>query len=86
MRPRAISSWAPARSRTTFNGMAGIHHRQPGIFLAALENPRVIFQIIPDGVHVHPAVVRMLLRLAGAERVAVITDAMQGDRARRRRL
>ena len=61
----------------TFNGMAGIHHRQPGIFLAALEDPRVTFQIIPDGVHVHPAVVRMLLRLAGAERVAVITDAMQ---------
>ncbi|MCY3832417.1 MAG: N-acetylglucosamine-6-phosphate deacetylase [Chloroflexi bacterium] len=61
----------------TFNGMAGIHHRQPGIFLAALENPGVTFQIIPDGVHVHPAVLRMLLRLAGAERVAVITDAMQ---------
>lgn len=61
----------------TFNGMAGIHHRRPGIFLAALEDPRVIFQIIPDGVHVHPAVVRMLLRLAGEERVAVITDAMQ---------
>ncbi len=60
----------------TFNGMAPIHHRQPGIFVAALERPDVTFQIIPDGVHVHPAVVRMLLRLVGAERVAVITDAM----------
>ena len=61
----------------TFNGMAGIHHRQPGIFVAASEHPEVNFEIIPDGVHVHPAVVRMLLRLVGSERVIVITDAMR---------
>ena len=68
---------AGARQVThTFNGMPGIHHRQPGIFVAALENPDVTFQIIPDGIHVHPAVVNMLLRLAGSERVLVITDAM----------
>ncbi len=68
---------AGARQVThTFNGMPGIHHRQPGIFIAALENPDVTFQIIPDGIHVHPAVVRMLLRLVGIERVVVITDAM----------
>jgi len=68
---------AGARQVThTFNGMPGIHHRQPGIFVAALENPDVTFQIIPDGIHVHPAVVRMLLRLVGIERVLVITDAM----------
>lgn len=60
----------------TFNGMPGIHHRQPGIFIAALENEAATFQLIADGVHVHPAVVRLLLRLAGVERVAVITDAM----------
>lgn len=68
---------AGARQVThTFNGMPGIHHRQPGIFVAALENPNVTFQIIPDGIHVHPAVVRMLLRLVGSERVVVISDAM----------
>ena len=61
----------------TFNGMAGIHHRQPGLFVAALENPDVTFQIIPDGIHVHPAVIRMLTRLVGIERVVVITDAMR---------
>lgn len=68
---------AGARQVThTFNGMPGIHHRQPGLFVAALENPDVAFQIIPDGIHVHPAVVRMLVRLVGIERVVVITDAM----------
>lgn len=68
---------AGARQVThTFNGMPGIHHRQPGLFVAALENPEVTFQIIPDGIHVHPAVVHMLARLVGIERVVVITDAM----------
>jgi len=68
---------AGARQVThTFNGMPGIHHRQPGIFVAALEHPGVTFQVIPDGIHVHPAVVRMLLRLVGNERLVVITDAM----------
>jgi len=68
---------AGARQVThTFNGMPGIHHRQPGLFVAALENPDVTFQIIPDGIHVHPAVIRMLARLVGRERIVVITDAM----------
>ena len=61
----------------TFNGMPGIHHRQPGLFVAALENPDVTFQLIPDGIHVHPAVIRMLTRLVGIERAVVITDAMR---------
>ena len=61
----------------TFNGMAGVHHRAPGILTAAVENPQVTFQIIADGVHVHPAVVRLLLRLAGRERVLAISDAMR---------
>ncbi len=61
----------------TFNGMAGIHHRQPGIFVAASERPAVNLEIIPDGVHVHPAVVRLLVKLVGVERVIAITDAMR---------
>ena len=61
----------------TFNGMPGLHHRAPGILTAAIENPQVTFQIIADGVHVHPAVLRLLLRLAGRERVLAITDAMR---------
>lgn len=61
----------------TFNGMAGIHHRRPGLFVAAIEHPAVNLEIIPDGVHVHPAVIRMLLSLVGAERVLAITDAMR---------
>ena len=61
----------------TFNGMAGIHHRQPGILVAASEEPAVTFQIIADGVHVHPAVIRFLIRLVGVKRVLAISDAMR---------
>ena len=61
----------------TFNGMVGIHHRQPGLFVAALERPETSFEVIADGVHVHPAVLRMLLRLVGGERLLAITDAMR---------
>ena len=61
----------------TFNGMRPIHHRRPGILAAASEHPEVNFQIIPDGVHVHPAMLRLLVRLAGSERVLVISDAMR---------
>ena len=61
----------------TFNGMRPIHHREPGILAAASEQPEVNFQIIPDGVHVHPAMLRLLLRLVGSERVLAITDAMR---------
>ena len=69
---------AGARQIThTFNGMAGIHHREPGIFVAASEKPNVTFQLIPDGVHLHPAIVRMVVRLVGQERVLAITDAMR---------
>ena len=60
----------------TFNGMPGVHHRHPGLFIAAIEHPDVTLQIIPDGIHVHPAVIRLVLRLVGVERVLVITDAM----------
>ncbi|SFR72666.1 N-acetylglucosamine 6-phosphate deacetylase [Agromyces sp. CF514] len=58
-----------------FNGMRGIHHRTPGPVVAAMHAPHVTLEVINDGVHVHPDVVR--LAFAGAPgRVALITDAM----------
>ncbi|NHI17354.1 N-acetylglucosamine-6-phosphate deacetylase [Microbacterium excoecariae] len=58
-----------------FNAMAGIHHRAPGPVVAALSRPEVTLEIINDGVHVHPAVVRMAFDAAPG-RVALVTDAM----------
>lgn len=59
-----------------FNAMRPLHHRDPGPALALLEDPRVTVELIADGVHVHPALVHQVALTAGAERVALITDAM----------
>jgi N-acetylglucosamine-6-phosphate deacetylase len=63
-----------------FNGMDGIHHRAPGPVAAALADDRVTLELIADGIHVHPAVMRLAFASArtadGRGRVALITDAM----------
>lgn len=58
-----------------FNGMRGIHHRAPGPVAAATHTPGVTLEVINDGTHVHPEVVRMAFASA-PDRVALITDAM----------
>ncbi|BBZ73747.1 N-acetylglucosamine-6-phosphate deacetylase [Mycobacterium paraseoulense] len=59
-----------------FNAMPPLHHREPGPALALLRHPGVTVEVIADGVHVHPAVVRAVIETAGPDRVAVITDAI----------
>ncbi len=59
----------------TFNAMKPIHHRAPGMIGAALDAGGYV-QLICDGIHIHPAVVRMLYRMFGAERMVLISDSM----------
>lgn len=59
-----------------FNAMPALQHRQPGPIAALLEDERVTVELINDGVHLHPAVLELAFRSAGAERVAFVTDAM----------
>lgn len=59
-----------------FNAMPPLHHREPGPALALLQDPRVTVELIADGVHVHPEVVRAVVAAAGPDRVAVVTDAL----------
>jgi N-acetylglucosamine-6-phosphate deacetylase len=58
-----------------FNGMPAVHHRAPGPVLAFTESPDGWLEVINDGVHVRPEVIRMLCRLAPG-RVALVSDAM----------
>jgi N-acetylglucosamine-6-phosphate deacetylase len=58
-----------------FNAMRPLHHREPGPVLALVEDARVTVELIADGVHVHPAVVHAIARAAGADQVALVTDA-----------
>lgn len=59
-----------------FNAMRPVLHREPGPVPALLEDDRVTVELICDGVHVHPATIRWVLRTASARRVALVTDAM----------
>jgi len=58
-----------------FNAMPGIHHRAPGPVVAALEDDRIVLELVLDGVHVHPDVAALTFSSAPG-RVAVVTDAM----------
>ncbi|MCW1969883.1 MAG: N-acetylglucosamine-6-phosphate deacetylase [Anaerolineae bacterium] len=64
------------QSTHTFNAMRGLHHRDPGLVGAVMDQP-VYAQLIADGVHVHPAAIRALFASKGPARLAVITDAMR---------
>ncbi len=60
-----------------FNAMPGIHHRKPGAIPAAVENPKVRAELICDGLHVHPASVRLAFSMFGAHRMILISDALR---------
>ena len=68
---------AGARAAThAFNAMRPLHHREPGMVGAALALDDLTCEVICDGVHVHPAAVRLLHRAKGATRAVLITDAI----------
>jgi N-acetylglucosamine-6-phosphate deacetylase len=58
-----------------FNAMAPIHHRRPGPVAAALADERVSLEIIADGVHIHPALISLVAKVA-SERLVLMTDAI----------
>ncbi len=72
---RAIAAGATVGTHL-FNAMPPLHHREPGPALALLQDAGVTVELIADGVHVHPEAVRAVIRAAGPDRVALVTDAI----------
>jgi N-acetylglucosamine-6-phosphate deacetylase len=60
----------------TFNAMRPLDHRDPGILAAILEDDTLTADIIVDGIHVDPSVVRLFLRAKGEDKAILITDAI----------
>lgn len=60
-----------------FNGMNPFGHRAPGVVGAALDTPLCNVELICDGVHIHPAMVRAVFRMFGCKRVILISDTMR---------
>ncbi|WP_300359461.1 N-acetylglucosamine-6-phosphate deacetylase [Fusobacterium sp.] len=65
-----------SHSTHTFNGMRGINHREPGVAGAALISDKINAEVIFDKIHIHPEIVRLMLKAKGTDKVVCITDAM----------
>lgn len=61
-----------------FNAMSGLSHRAPGVVGAVFDDDRVLAEIICDGLHIHPAVLRTAFKLLG-DRAMVISDSMRAN-------
>lgn len=60
-----------------FNAMPPFTHRAPGVVGAALDSPWSRVELICDGIHIHPSVVRAVFKMFGADRVVLISDTMR---------
>ncbi len=60
-----------------YNAMPALHHRNPGVIAAAVENPTVRAELICDGLHSHPAMVRLAFSMFGPERMVLVSDALR---------
>ena len=59
-----------------FNAMSPLAHREPGVAGAFLTDSRTTVEIIADGIHIHPAIAKLVVAARGADHVALITDAV----------
>ncbi|MFH2111624.1 MAG: N-acetylglucosamine-6-phosphate deacetylase [Candidatus Bathyarchaeota archaeon] len=60
-----------------YNGMRGLHHREPGVVGAGLTDGRVNLELVADGVHVHPAALRLAVLAKGPAKIALVSDSVK---------
>jgi N-acetylglucosamine-6-phosphate deacetylase len=72
----AALTWGASHFTHLFNAMTGLEHRKPGAVGAAFTSVDATVELIADGIHVHPAVLR-IAALAMPHRIALITDAVR---------
>lgn len=66
-----------------FNAMSRLHHRNPGTVGAIMIQPHMNCEIICDGVHVHPELIKMLLREKPLDNIVMVTDSLKPTKQRR---
>ena len=60
-----------------YNAMPAFTHRAPGVIGAVYDSKHVMAEIICDGVHIHPSMVRAAFKMMGADRMILISDSMR---------
>ncbi len=62
-----------------FNAMRPFHHRRPGVVLSAMLHNELKIELIADGIHVHPAVMKLLVNVKGSGGIILVTDAIRAS-------
>ncbi len=75
---RAALPWGFTHATHCCNAMRPLGHREPGPLGAIFEAAQVQGELIADGVHVHPAMLRIVIGALGAERTVLVSDALRG--------
>ena len=77
--PTAMAAYAAGASHAVhlYNAMPSFTHREPGVVGAVADNPFVTAELICDGNHVHPAVVRATFKMLGDDRIVLISDSLR---------
>lgn len=70
-------SWGASHVTHLYNAMRPFDHREPGVVGAAVDNDKVVVELISDGVHVAPAMIRATYKMIDADRIALISDSMR---------
>ena len=77
----AIQSFERGITQAThlYNAMSGFLPRDPGVIGAVLDSDGVTAELIADGIHVHPAALRLAVKQKGADRICLITDSVNAS-------
>ncbi len=73
----AAADWGATHVTHLFNAQPPLNHRAPGVPGAALTDGRLYTEIIADGIHLHPDILRLVMKAKGREKTVLITDAME---------
>ena len=72
--------WGITSTTHTFNAMSPVHHRKPGTVTAGLVSENIYCEIIADGFHLHPAIVKLVHQNKKPDHLVLITDSMCATR------
>lgn len=71
------ADWGATRITHTFNAQTPLHHREPGVVGAALSDDRFYCELICDGIHLHPDILRLTSKAKGMDKTVVVSDSME---------
>lgn len=69
-----------------FNAMSRIHHRDPGCVGAVFIHPELSCEVIADGIHIHPEIIKFLLTCKSLDKVVLVTDALKPTKQKKKPL